>query len=365
MGSRRILIVDDNASVRETLSDLFRVRGYDPQTAATGKAAVEAIEKEAPAVALIDLKLKDRSGVELVRRIREISPGTECIILTGYASQASAIEAINLGAHAYLEKTCDVEQLLATVGSAIAKGETVRAAQEGDNRYEELFDNSLDAIAFNELVTDGEGKAVDFIILEANHAFGKLAGLDPDEIIGQRATEALPDIVSGSTLEMCGQVVSTGEPARFEEYVAAFGAHFHITVFPIDKGRFGTIFTDISELIRAQQSLQHRGGSVEDLEDYAKDLEQLVEERLNQIRRLREELARSRRMAALGQVAKEGIDELRRPLAKLSNAIYFLKRSLAEADETTKDSLDAISLEIRATERIVSRLLNVLRPQSR
>ena len=99
-----ILIVDDDPKVRKTLSDILGVRGYVPIAAATGKAALGRIEEEMPAVALIDLRLEDISGLEVMRGIKECSPGTECIVLTGYASQASAIEAVNLGAYSYVQK---------------------------------------------------------------------------------------------------------------------------------------------------------------------------------------------------------------------------------------------------------------------
>jgi len=94
---KRILIVDDDPSLRKTLSDILRAEGYAPLAVAGGKIALDRVKEEMPAVALIDLKLEDMSGLEVMGKIKERSPGTECIVLTGYGSQASAIEAINLG----------------------------------------------------------------------------------------------------------------------------------------------------------------------------------------------------------------------------------------------------------------------------
>ena len=104
MNTKRILIVDDDPRLRKTLSDVLRVKGYVPTTAGTGKAALNRIEGQVFTVALIDLRLGDISGLELVEKIKERSPGTECIVLTGYASQSSAIEAVNLGAFSYMQK---------------------------------------------------------------------------------------------------------------------------------------------------------------------------------------------------------------------------------------------------------------------
>ena len=124
MGTKpSILIVDDDPKLRKTLSDILRARGYAPRGAATGEAALDRIQEERPAVVLIDLQLEDMSGLQVMGQIKERSPGTECVVLTGYASQASAIEAVNLGAYGYVQKPYDVEQLLVTIHRAIEKRE--------------------------------------------------------------------------------------------------------------------------------------------------------------------------------------------------------------------------------------------------
>jgi len=116
----KVLVVDDDPRVRGTLSDVLKLKGHTPLTAATGKEALEWVEAESPAVALIDLKLEDMSGLELMKEMRRRSLlDTACIIITGYASQESAIEAMNLGAYSYVRKPYDVDQLLLTVRRAI------------------------------------------------------------------------------------------------------------------------------------------------------------------------------------------------------------------------------------------------------
>ena len=134
----RILVVDDNLHFRKTLSGILRVKGYAPVAVATGQAALDRVEEETFAVALIDLRLEDMSGLELMKKIRKRCPGTECIVLSGYASHTSAIEAANLGVYSYVQKPYDVEHLLTTISKAIEKRKAEEslksAAQRTENR---------------------------------------------------------------------------------------------------------------------------------------------------------------------------------------------------------------------------------------
>ena len=130
----RILIVDDDNKLRKTLTDILGVKGFVPMDVADGKTALKRVKESAPAVALIDLKLEDMSGLDLMGEIKALSPSTECIMITGHASQASAIEAVNLGAFSFMLKPYDVEQLLVTIRRAVEKQEaleTLRAQYKG------------------------------------------------------------------------------------------------------------------------------------------------------------------------------------------------------------------------------------------
>ncbi len=94
-----------------------------PIDASTGKEALDRVKDEMPAVALIDLKLEDMSGLEVMKEIKERSPFTECNVIAGHASQATTIEAIKLGAYGYIQKPYDMEQLLLTIQRAVEKRE--------------------------------------------------------------------------------------------------------------------------------------------------------------------------------------------------------------------------------------------------
>ena len=148
MKLNHILIVDDDVAVRRTLSAIFEAKGYVTSSAATGKTALERVRQEVPAVALVDLKLADMSGLELMVGIQEECPGTECIVLTGHASQASAIEAVNLGAYSYVQKPCDMDQLLLTIRRAIE----TREAEETLRIKDHALASALNGFAIADLV---------------------------------------------------------------------------------------------------------------------------------------------------------------------------------------------------------------------
>ncbi|MBL7119586.1 MAG: PAS domain S-box protein [Dehalococcoidia bacterium] len=168
-----ILIVDDDPKVRKTLSDILNAKGYAPTTAGQGKTALDMVKEQAPDVILIDLKLEDMPGLEVMAKIRKHSPGTECIVLTGYATQASAIEAVNLGAYGYVQKPCDMDQLLAMIHRAIEKREAEEALRQSEHNYKVLFESTLDGT----FVVDAETMR----LVLANQAAAKMYGFDSVE----------------------------------------------------------------------------------------------------------------------------------------------------------------------------------------
>ncbi len=132
----RVLLVDDDSGLRTTMSDIFKLKGFDPILAETGQAALAQIEQQRIDVALIDLKLEDMPGLDVLRGIKANSPDTECILLTGHASQGSAIEAINAGAYSYFQKPCDIDQLVLSIRRAAEK----RTSRQ---RVQRLLDHQL------------------------------------------------------------------------------------------------------------------------------------------------------------------------------------------------------------------------------
>jgi len=114
-----ILIVDDDEVYRNRLARAFTDRGYDVRTGNDYDTAVAAANEDSPELAVVDLKMPGKSGLELVKALHEIDPSTKTVVLTGYGSIATAIDAVRLGATYYLSKPADADDII----GAFARGE--------------------------------------------------------------------------------------------------------------------------------------------------------------------------------------------------------------------------------------------------
>jgi DNA-binding NtrC family response regulator len=114
-----ILVVDDDDSVRVTLGAVLTEAGHTVSLSATGSEALARLRRREFDVVLADLRLDDMDGMRIVKQVRRRWPETVSLILTGYSSVDSAIEALRAGAYDYLSKPCPADELLLTVQRAI------------------------------------------------------------------------------------------------------------------------------------------------------------------------------------------------------------------------------------------------------
>ena len=107
-----VLVVDDEAVYRVRLCRAFRDRGWDAHNAGDAAEALELAAKISPDLVLLDLKMPDTSGLDLIERIKALDTTITVVILTGYGSIPTAMQALKLGADHYLSKPVDVDQIL-------------------------------------------------------------------------------------------------------------------------------------------------------------------------------------------------------------------------------------------------------------
>ena len=117
----RILVVDDDEGIRKTLSAILQDEGYEVETAESGKEAILKSNAGFYNLALIDVRLLDMQGTELLTRIKDTVPRMRKIIITGYPTIHNAMEAVNRNADAYLIKPFDMGKLLFVIKDQLRK----------------------------------------------------------------------------------------------------------------------------------------------------------------------------------------------------------------------------------------------------
>jgi len=127
--SAKVLLVDDSFALRERLARAFRDRGFDVRTAANYDEAMAAVNEEPPDMAVVDLKMPGKSGLELLRDIKLQAAAVRVLVLTGFGSIATTVDALRLGAVNFLPKPADADDILAAFQRAEAKA--LEAPAEG------------------------------------------------------------------------------------------------------------------------------------------------------------------------------------------------------------------------------------------
>jgi two-component system, response regulator RegA len=115
-----VLVVEDDNAFRTVLVHAFTQRGYDAQGVPDAASAISVAQRESPEMAVVDLRLPDQSGLDVVRALKAIDPSTAIVVLTGYGSIATALESVRLGALHYLTKPTDADRILAAFQHGLA-----------------------------------------------------------------------------------------------------------------------------------------------------------------------------------------------------------------------------------------------------
>lgn len=124
----RILIVDDDEDIRKVLTTILEDEGYIVESVGTARKAIVKTGKQFYNLALIDVRLPDMEGIELLTRMKDTTPKMRKIIITGYPTLQNAVEAVNRGADAYIIKPFDMKKTLRTIKEELVK-------QEEEKRY--------------------------------------------------------------------------------------------------------------------------------------------------------------------------------------------------------------------------------------
>lgn len=121
MPSEKVLVVDDEIFVRELLLEFLSMQGYEVILADSGEKAVQLMHTQPADVVLLDLKMTGMDGIETLKQIRKSAPGTIAIIMTGYPTIESSIEALRHGACDYVMKPFKLNELKSSIENALGE----------------------------------------------------------------------------------------------------------------------------------------------------------------------------------------------------------------------------------------------------
>ncbi|BCB27460.1 hypothetical protein SKTS_23460 [Sulfurimicrobium lacus] len=307
IGNAKILVVDDDPNLRKTLSDILRVKGYANIVAGTGAEALAAMEQDKIALALIDLMLPDMTGLEVMARIKTVSPLTEAIILTGHASIDTAIEATRKGAFSYILKPYQMDDLLLNIRHGIerqhAQEEILRLAS-----HPRLNPNPV-----IELDLDG---SVTYLNPMAEKLFPNLIEMGLKHPVLAGVEELFGDFREGRRSEVVRELMVEG---------TTFEKHIH---YVRESNLVRLQLLDISERKRAETEARVRLEEVERMNARLIEMNSKLEQAQSQ-------LLQAEKMASIGVLAAGVAHEI-------NNPVGFVNSNLASLRDYVNDFMDIL-----------------------
>jgi PAS domain S-box-containing protein len=334
----KILIIDDNVSLAENLRDVLEgTRELDVQVmlAKDGKQGLSAASLDGFDVAVVDIKLPDASGVELIRPLRACSPHGEIILVTGFATVDTAIAALQAGAFAFILKSFRPEELISTVAQAIEKIALKREREEYERRYRALVDAT-------DVLIVGLDEA--FRVTLFNPRLGALTGLAPDVAIGRAFADFFVDEADHKRLNHALAAALDGDAAvevevGLRDNIGAIRrVRWHLSGVRGGAGKRNELVYGIGIDVTERRALERRAADAEALN-------------------------------AMAPLALGLAHEIRNPLNAAVLELHLLGRSIERlSDATARDPMkrrvSIVEAEIKRLERLLTDFLELARPRA-
>jgi PAS domain S-box-containing protein len=302
MKKPHILIVEDDAEMREALSDILSEEGYEVKTTGKGKEAlaiaIEEKEKFPFAICLIDLKLPDIDGIKVLEEIKHINPGTYAILMTAFASKDTAIEALKVGAYSYIEKPVNMDELLHVIKRATESYQLQEEKKQAEDKIRELAEIYTDLrerapVAIVNVYEDYHINCTDRLLewtgwsreeikninLVKESRFtndsGKEVVLPPlacKETLEKTEKEHIPKLMHGETLEGVYQCYNKKDGGKVDLELNSIGYFGGKEPKPENFEYTICIFSNITERKRAEDMLRESEAKYMDLYENATDM---------------------------------------------------------------------------------------------
>jgi PAS domain S-box-containing protein len=330
----KILLVDDEEGIRKVVGLAIRDMGHDTSVAANGQEALEIFARQAPAIVITDLRMPGMDGLELLRRIKSLSPDTEVIIITGHGDMEMAVGGLKLGAADFIQKPLDPDALEVAIGRAEEKIALRRRMLEYTQNLERLAQAQAQRIVEMERQTAAR-QAVEGVT-------SALCGLADDLEGGRDFFNEMPCFVAIHDRE--GQVVSVN--AHYRERLGDLVGRAGHLVYADAAERADTC--PVAETIRSGRGFRGRetmvdvsgtelpvlvhtapirgaGGEIEMVLEIAVDI--------GEVKRLKEQLATTQdHLASLGMLLASLSHGIKGLLTALDGAVYDVDAGLTRGD---------------------------------
>jgi signal transduction histidine kinase/DNA-binding response OmpR family regulator len=348
----RILVVDDETSLRDTVETILQREGYDTSVAPSGAAAIEALRHCHYDLVLTDLKMPDVDGLKVLQHVRNCSPDTVTVMMTGYGSINSALEAVQLGAYEYLLKPTSPAELIAAVRRSLER----KRLSEIDTLYR--IGRTLAATNERRSIQNEVAEAVKSVL---NLASACLVVFDRHETpieceehlrVALTDPAALDRLHAGTTIlpeDGCGAVAAWAEQQGKHSFVLVPGTTEKRLVCVLEADNQGAPFEFHAPALRFLRGVVNQS-------TLALENASLVSE----LRRNNRELAAAnQKLLELDKLKSEFLSiathELRTPLSVILGYSSMLAENLC--DRLTPEEKDALQESVQACKRLM-RLVN-------
>ncbi len=346
----RVLIVDDNTELVGTLHAVLvgpapgesrpaATPRFDVVTASRGEEALAVARTQGFDVAIVDVKLPDASGVDLIRPLRAASPFSEVVLITGFASVDAAIGALRSGAFAFVLKSFRPEELISTVEQALTKVQLKREREELERRYRALVELT-DVLVIG---VDEDDRVALF-----NRKASSMAGISTDDALGRNFCESW--IPAEDRTRMRDALAQTREGDRPREVETGF---FDSSSPPAG----GTRRRVRWHLSRAQE------------EEHASPIVYGIGIDVTERRALEKRAADAEAMSAMGALALNLAHEIRNPLNAAVLQLHLLGRNIDKLDVEAPARValhkraEIVGDEIGRLNRLLTEFLELARPR--
>lgn len=369
MNTKTVLIVDDDKIIREQLEKELKRNFFRTFLAADGKTALETFAQEEIDILLLDIKLPDIDGLDVLKKVKEKKPNCEVIVITGFGTLEIAIQSLRRGAIDYIEKPIKMDELSTALGRA----------QEKLAENEELFCNSM------LLVIDDEEDVVKplkkFLEKEGYEVFSAYNGEDGLNIIENNKIDVIiTDIKMG---DMDGIEVLQEAKKLYQDIEGIMITGYSEQELAIKSLRAGAIdyipkpvhleellisVKQAIERINLNRNCLYRNRELkitsEIISKMNEELERRIEEKTTQLSQTQAQLFQTSKLATLGEMAAGLAHEMNQPLGGISLvARYF--RKLMERGKLSKEEIESGLEDIEASVKRMSKVIQHIRTFAR